>query len=109
MVLPQDGFNATSSSKWKERRQRRRERQRAVKEEERESFKVEGGCQDENTTNAIKWSKTHTRMYQSAIRTCLKEMMVTSSWSNNESSSGLQIVIDLGMDELMSDTEIKSL
>lgn len=101
---------------WKERRRRRRERRRAANELEARSH-VRG--------DTAHWAKTAARHSREAVRTELRARM-RLPWGGRERGDGgdggdggddgndggdnkhLRVVIDLGMQHLMCDAEIKS-
>ena len=95
---------------WKERRRRRRERRRAANELASRSH-VRGGT--------AHWAKTAARHSREAVRTELRARM-RLPWGGGERGDGgddgndggddkhLRVVIDLGMQHLMCDAEIKS-
>ena len=99
---------------WKERRRRRRERRRAANELEARSH-VRG--------DTAHWAKTAARHSREAVRTELRARMrlpwgggdrVDGNDGNDGGNDGgdgnkhLRVVIDLGMQHLMCDAEIKS-
>lgn len=105
-----DSSGADGGTSWKERRRRRRERRRAANELASRSH-VRG--------DTAHWAKTAARHSREAVRTELRARM-RLPWGGGERGDGgddgndggddkhLRVVIDLGMQHLMCDAEIKS-
>jgi hypothetical protein len=87
-----------SHSAWKARRNRRRDRQRAA-------LQVEAATHDPN--DVAHFQKTARRYFREAIRESLRDRMM-APW-NDDGVNGLRVVIDLGMQDLMCDSERRSL
>ena len=90
---PSDG-----ATKWQARRRRRRDRRRARLAEE---------ALDHDPDDEDHWRETARRHAREAVRREVRRGML-APWSD-DGVGGLRIIIDLGMESLMNDAELKSL
>ena len=86
-------------SGWKARRRRRRDRQRAAREAYNAAHHVAGSTHH--------WAVTSERHLREAIRAQLRTSM-RRGWDDG-GSGGLRVVVDCGMQHLMTDAELRSL
>lgn len=93
---PPDG--APRAGAWQARRQRRRERRRA---------RLATEALDHDPDDEDHWRETARRHAREAIRKEVRRGML-APW-HDDGAGGLRIIIDLGMESLMNDAELKSL
>jgi hypothetical protein len=93
---PPDGVPRAGA--WQARRQRRRDRRRA---------RLATEALDHDPDDEDHWRETARRHAREAIRKEVRRGML-APW-HDEGAGGLRIIIDLGMESLMNDAELKSL